>query len=119
MSVSPVRNASVDGSSNTNTYVIGAWEVALAEAEAAKKAGITLERPADDHRTAQEIIDGSPLLKNLGNQGNDDADGDGNPDGVKDMLRQRVGDFEHDADAAYRAVQILEHVEKFDENGNP
>lgn len=89
-----------------------------AVAEAAAKAGIILKRPADDHRTAQEIIDANPLLKNLGNQGNDDVDGDGNPDGVKDMLKKRVGDFETDADAAYRAAQVLEHVEKFDENGN-
>ncbi|MHC6226032.1 type III effector HrpK domain-containing protein [Pseudomonas sp. X10] len=73
----------------------------------AKDAGIEWERPDDDHRSAQEIIDDSPLLKNLGNQG-----------GVKDKLKERVGDFETDPDAAYRAVQVLDHVEQLDENGN-
>ncbi|MFM9272195.1 hypothetical protein ACJ7V3_18355, partial [Halomonas elongata] len=73
----------------------------------AEEAGIFWERPEDDNRSAQDIIDDSPLLKNLGNQS-----------GVKDMLKERVGDFEKDADAAYRAIQVLEHVEKFDEDGN-
>lgn len=73
----------------------------------AKDAGIEWQRPKDDHRTADDIIHDSPLLKNLSNQS-----------GVKDKLRERVGDFEHDADAAYRANQVLEHVERFDENGS-
>src|SRR5690606_25389440 len=54
-----------------------------------------------------DIIDDNPLLKDLGNQS-----------GVKDMLKERVGDFEEDADAAYRAAQVLEHIEAFDEDGN-
>lgn len=72
----------------------------------AKDAGIEWQLPDDDHRSAQEIIDDSPLLKNLGNQS-----------GVKDKLKERVGDFEHDRDAAYRAVQVLDHIELFDEGG--
>ncbi|WP_288377746.1 type III effector HrpK domain-containing protein [uncultured Pseudomonas sp.] len=72
----------------------------------AKGAGIEWQRPENDKRTAQEIIDDSPLLNKLGNQG-----------GVKDMLKERVGDFENDADAAYRASQVLDHVVRFDENG--
>lgn len=80
-----------------------AWDQAVQQAQ---EAGISWERPKDDHRSAQEIIDDSALFKNLGNQS-----------GVKDMLRERVGDFEHDPDAAYRGEQVLEHIERFDENG--
>lgn len=109
-----VTAITTDRPNSGNPDDIKAWETAVAEAE---KAGIYWERPEGDTRSAQEIIDDSPLLKNLGNQGNDDADGDGNADGVKDMLRNRVGDFEHDADATYRAVQVLNHVEQFDANG--
>lgn len=72
----------------------------------AKDAGIEWERSEGDNRSAQDIINDTPLLKNLGNQS-----------GVKDMLKERVGDFEHDADAAYRAKQVLEHVEVLDESG--
>ena len=76
--------------------------------EQAEKIGIQWELPADDKRSAQEIIDDSPLLKNLGNQS-----------GIKDMLKERVGDFEHDANAAYRASQVLDRVAMYDENGKP
>ncbi|MGY2377427.1 hypothetical protein ACW9IB_23260 [Pseudomonas sp. SDO524_S393] len=64
------------------------------------------KRPAGDNRTAKEIIDATPLLRNLGNQSH-----------VKDNLKKQVGDFENDADAAYRATQVLEHVVSLDENG--
>lgn len=101
---SPVSNAptikSVTGNDSS-----AEWGNAVDRAKA-RDAGIEWQRPKDDARSAQDIIDGSPLLKNLGNQS-----------GVKDKLRERVGDFEHDADAAYRANQVLEHVERFDENG--
>ena len=99
MTVKAVNNAGSGDSSS-----VKGWEQA---AEQAKAAGIRWDRPADDKRSAQEIIDDSPLLKNLGNQS-----------GVKDMLKERVGDFEKDADAAYRAVQVLEHIEKIDADGN-
>lgn len=72
----------------------------------AKDAGIEWQRPDGDQRSAQEIIDDCPLLKNLGNQS-----------GVKDKLKERVGDFEKDPDAAYRAVQVLDHVELINEAG--
>ncbi len=75
--------------------------------EQAEKLGIKWERPDGDSRSARDIIDKNPLLKNLGNQS-----------GVKDMLKERVGDYEKDADAAYRATQVLAHIEKFDSNGN-
>jgi hypothetical protein len=80
-----------------------AWDAALAAAEA----GVRLRRPENDTRSAQEIIDSSPLLRNLGNQSD-----------VRDMLKEQVGDFETDPDAAYRAVQVLEHIERFDADGN-
>lgn len=64
------------------------------------------KRPDGDTRSAKEIIDATPLLKNLGNQSD-----------VKEKLKDQVGDFENDADAAYRATQVLEHVVSIDENG--
>lgn len=75
--------------------------------EQAEKAGIKWELPEDDKRSAQDIIGDSPLLANLGNQS-----------GVKDMLKERVGDFENDADAAYRASQILDRITMYDDKGN-
>ncbi|MGH7003121.1 MAG: type III effector HrpK domain-containing protein, partial [Alphaproteobacteria bacterium] len=75
--------------------------------EQAEKVGIKWELPKDDKRSAQDIIDDSPVLKNLGNQS-----------GVKDMLKERVGDFEKDADAAYRASQVLDRITMYDEKGD-
>lgn len=80
-----------------------AWDQAIKQA---KEAGIEWERPKGDDRSAQDIIDDTPVLKNLGNQSD-----------VKDNLKDRVGDFETDPDAAYRAKQVLEHVEKYNEGG--
>ncbi|OWJ65557.1 type III effector HrpK domain-containing protein [Inquilinus limosus] len=90
--------------SETDPETVNAWEEAT---KAAKDAGIQWERPKGDNRSAQDIINDTPLLRDLGNQS-----------GVRDMLEKRVGDIDTDADAAYRAVQVLEHVEKFDEDGN-
>ncbi|WP_414704207.1 type III effector HrpK domain-containing protein [Pseudomonas sp. UBA1879] len=81
------------------------WGDAVDRAKA-KDAGIEWQLPQDDHRTVEQIIDDSPLLKNLGNQS-----------GVKDKLKERVGDFETDRDAAYRATQVLDHIEQLDESG--
>lgn len=64
------------------------------------------ELPKDDKRSVEEIIDANPLLKNLGNQS-----------GVKDMLKERVGDFEKDANAAFRAAQVLDRVTLYNEKG--
>ncbi|PAB29726.1 type III effector HrpK domain-containing protein [Pseudomonas savastanoi] len=74
--------------------------------EQAEKLGIQWERPKGDERDAQAIIDSDPLLKNLGNQS-----------GVKDMLKERVGDFEKDANAAFRAAQVLDRVTLYNEKG--
>lgn len=65
------------------------------------------KRPEGDTRSAREIVDSTPLLRNLGNQSD-----------VKDNLKKQVGDFENDADAAYRASQVVEHVVSMDESGN-
>lgn len=102
MSVNPVSNLGVN-TKPEDPQAGAAWELAVQQA---KDAGIEWQRPKDDTRSAQEIIDDSPLLKNLGNQS-----------GVKEMLEDRVGDFQNDPDAAYRATQVLEHIEKLDESG--
>ena len=57
------------------------------------------KRPAGDTRSAEQIIDDSPTLKNLGNQSH-----------VKDNLKKQVGDFEHDPDAAYRASKVVDYI---------
>ncbi|WP_122266273.1 type III effector HrpK domain-containing protein [Pseudomonas syringae] len=74
--------------------------------EQAEQLGIQWERPKGDERDARSIVDGDPLLKNLGNQSD-----------VRDMLKEQVGDFDTDADAAYRATQVLAHIEQFDSSG--
>ncbi|MCW2290766.1 hypothetical protein M2262_000816 [Pseudomonas sp. BIGb0408] len=102
MTVKATNNQGVDAKGDSNS--VKDWDQAT---EQAKQAGIRWEKPADDKRSAKEIIEDSPLLKNLGNQS-----------GVKDMLRDRVGDFENDPDAAFRAAQVLEHIEKIDSSGN-
>ena len=63
------------------------------------KPSSTDKRPPGDSRSAQDVINGDPTLKNLGNQS-----------GVKDMLKKQVGDFEHDPDAAYRASEVLKYI---------
>ncbi|WP_268800025.1 type III effector HrpK domain-containing protein [Pseudomonas huanghezhanensis] len=84
----------------------GLWGDSVERAKA-KDAGIEWQLPDGDNRSAQQIIDDSPLLKNLGNQSD-----------VKEKLKDRVGDFDTDRDAAYRATQVLEHIEQLDEGGN-
>ncbi|MDB6454418.1 hypothetical protein [Falsirhodobacter sp. 20TX0035] len=95
----PVDPSSVDPNN------VGAWEDAKQQA---KDAGILWERPEGDTRSAKEIIDENPILKKLGNQA-----------GVRESLEKRVGgDIETDADAAFRALQVLEHIERFDQKGD-
>lgn len=94
----------------SNTPAISSWLQAVQKAVGSQADtnafGPNQKRPEGDFRSAQQIIDDSPLLKNLGNQS-----------GVKDLLKDRVGDFETDPDAAYRATQVLDHIEQLDENG--
>ncbi len=59
------------------------------------------KRPPGDTRSARDIVDSDPTLKNLGNQS-----------GVKDALKKQVGDFDKDPDAAYRASQVLQHIKQ-------
>ncbi len=68
-------------------------------ASAPSKPSADDKRPAGDTRSAEQIIDDNPTLKNLGNQSN-----------VKDNLKKQVGDFEHDPDAAYRASKVMDYV---------
>lgn len=71
------------------------------------------KRPKDDKRDANTIIQESPLLANLNDKHKDwlkNGWGDDTP-------FEGIGDYEKDADAAYRAVEILEHIENFDEDG--
>lgn len=76
-----------------------------------------LVRPEGDTRDAQEIISQSELLKNLGDQKVTTEGGE--EKGVKEMLKEKVGDFETDPDAAYRADALLKFIEKTDAKGDP
>lgn len=60
------------------------------------------KRPPGDTRTAKLIIEGNSSLAGLSE-----------PD--KKALKERVGDYETDPDAAYRASKVIEHIENFDE----
>ncbi|WP_240702097.1 hypothetical protein [Trinickia terrae] len=58
------------------------------------------KRPPGDTRTAQQIIDDNPLLKNLGNQS-----------GIKDQLNKFVGgNMANDPDQAYKAAALLTYI---------
>ncbi|MEP7456659.1 hypothetical protein [Phyllobacterium sp. SB3] len=101
------------GGTNKDAVAAAAWEKEVHNAVKTSpdtppknEMGKGQKRPEGDNRTAKQIIDDTPLLRNLGNQS-----------GVKDNLKKQVGDFENDADAAYRAVKVLEHVETVDEDG--
>ncbi len=64
------------------------------------------KKPSDDKRTAQEIIDDNPTLRNLS-------------DDKRKILNDKLGgDYTKDADRAYAASRIVEHIEKFDAKGN-
>ncbi|GGG83989.1 hypothetical protein GCM10011415_37530 [Salipiger pallidus] len=63
------------------------------------------KRPKGDKRSADEIIDDNPILAQLSKR-------------EKHALKQMVGDFENDPDAAFRAVAVLNHIEHFDAEGN-
>jgi len=108
MQVNQLRQVDSTPSAGDNPNWNKAVSKALGNQPDDNSLGPDTKRPQGDFRTAQQIIDDNPLLKNLGNQS-----------GVKDTLRERVGDFEHDPDAAYRASRVLEHIEKLDENGKP
>lgn len=64
-------------------------------------------RPPGDNRSADEIIDANPVLKNLGNQ----------KDIKREELKQRFGDWteanpdpKSRADAAYNMASVLNHI---------
>jgi ankyrin repeat protein len=71
------------------------------------------KRPPNDRRSAQEILDSSKLWRNLTSQ-------------IRGWLENGFGgdhpfkgikNIETDADAAYRAVRVLDHVVNYDKNG--
>jgi hypothetical protein len=66
------------------------------------------KRPPGDTRSAQQIINQSPLLKNLGNQ-----------DNIQQKLKDICGDYTKDADAAYRTNDLLMYFNKVDRGGKP
>lgn len=68
-------------------------------------------RPRGDNRTAEEIINDNPVLKNLGNQ----------KDIKRDQLKERFGDWtdankdpESRADAAYNMACVLNSIKSLD-----
>jgi hypothetical protein len=103
-----IENTPVTDAVGLVKSTVAAWEksVKKATSAASDELGKGQKRPEGDNRSAQQIIDDTPLLKQLGNQS-----------GVKDNLKKQVGDFETDADAAYRASKVLEHVVYVDADG--
>ncbi|CAM9275230.1 unnamed protein product, partial [Ectocarpus sp. 12 AP-2014] len=73
-------------------------------------------RPPGDTRTAEEIIDDNPVLKNLGDQ----------KDIKRDLLKEQCGDWTSDntdpesrADAAYNMAKVLNWIDgSNDSDGN-
>jgi hypothetical protein len=76
-------------------------KVAKNEKDCSVKPSADDKRPPGDHRSAQQIIDDNPVLKNLGNQ----------KDIGRENLKKQCGDFEHDPDAAYRAAHVLNYID--------
>jgi hypothetical protein len=64
-------------------------------------------RPEGDRRSAEQIINDSPVARDLGHQ----------KDIKREELKKQVGDWENDpdpkkrADAAYRLVEVLEYID--------
>jgi len=71
------------------------------EKDFSAKPSATDKRPPGDNRSARQIIDDNPVLKNLGHQKDIDPE----------ALKKQVGDFEHDPDAAYRAAHVLNYID--------
>ncbi|MCD9029136.1 hypothetical protein LDO26_13100 [Luteimonas sp. BDR2-5] len=67
-------------------------------------------RPPGDNRSAQEIIDDNPVLKQLGNQS-----------GIRDKLNDFVGgDMYNDADQAFQAAALLTNIKSLTQaDGQP
>ncbi|MBW4792933.1 hypothetical protein [Pseudomonas tolaasii] len=107
----PPSKKAVDATKNTASTTAWQKEVSRASSVPPKTSlsdelGKEQKRPEGDERSAKQIIEDTPLLRYLGNQSN-----------VKDNLKKQVGDFDTDADAAYRASKVLEHIVYVDENG--
>ena len=61
-------------------------------------------RPEDDTRSAQEIVDENPALAAMASRD-------------KQALKNLVGDFESDADSAFRASEVISHIKRYDAQG--
>lgn len=68
--------------------------------------GKDTKRPDGDTRSADQIIKANPLLANLGKA-------------EQKQLAGVVGDYTHDADAAYRASTALDFIERYERSGDP
>src|SRR5689334_22770357 len=90
---------------------VKAWEQAEKDA---KDAGIRWEKPADDKRSAEEIMRDTPISDV---EDTKIVTADGKKKTVEEVLKEKVGDYDTDEHAAYRAAQVLEHIERFDNNG--
>lgn len=88
------------------------------------------KRPPGDDRSAEDIVDQNPLLRNLGSRekrwlkfGFDGWDNGNNkkPDnpfgGIGDWDDKDKYTNDERADMAYRALKVLEHIEKYDKDG--
>ncbi len=73
--------------------------------EAANGLNSNTRRLPGDERSAEEIIDSNYTLANLAN-------------GHKERLKKVVGDFENDADAAWRASVAINQIQNYDSDGN-
>ncbi len=92
----------VSGNNVTTDTTMSPYTQYLATADTA--------RPPGDDRSAQEIIDDNPVLKNLGNQS-----------GIRDKLNDFVGgDMTNDADQAFQAAALLTNIKSLTQaDGQP
>jgi hypothetical protein len=77
------------------------------QSEKSGKPSASDKRPPGDNRTAEQIIEDNPVLKNLGNQKDINREG----------LKKQCGDWENDpdpqkrADAAFKVAKVLNYID--------
>jgi hypothetical protein len=113
----PLASQTADGTQNVQSAspfpgVVGDdGKIIATEQDTSQKPTESTGRPAGDTRSAEEIIDANPILKNLGDQ--------------KDINREgaykQLGDFSDKntdpksrADAAYNAAKVLNYIDSSD-----
>lgn len=106
----PAGASPAGGPAATPTAVMGDVPAARprgGEQDMSKKPSADETRPPGDTRSAEQIVDDNPVLKDLGDQ----------RDIHRDKLKQQCGDWENDpdpqkrADAAYRAAHVLNYID--------